>query len=170
MLSYTFLISIFAPKKGQPWVPPLPPAPIDIRGFFRTQIDLDFWSILGANFFPSWSYFGTKNPSKTHLKSKRFFDRFFDATLVPQSCPNGSQNHPKFIKNISQTESGLKNVIFSEIAPRLGETLIFESSRSQKRSQNRSKTVQEPIKNPTNKSIDVWIDFLMFWAPFWLSK
>ena len=59
---------------------------------------------------------------------------------------NGSQNHQKSFKNHSRTESGLKNVIFSKLAPRLHENTIFEVSGTskfskidQKRSRNHSK-------------------------------
>ena len=119
---------------------------------------------------PNLTPFGSQNRPKIHPKSDRFFDRFLDTILMPKWCPNGSQNHPKSIKNPSQTEPDLKNVIFSKIAPRLGETLIFEGPRSPKRSQNRPKTVQEPIKNPTKNSIEFWIDFLMILGSFWLPK
>ena len=87
---------------------------------------------------------------------------------------NSSQNHPKSIKNQSKTESGLKNVIFWKIAPRLSETFIFEGSGFPKHSQNLQKTVQEPIKNPTKILIEFWIDFLVIseqsWFPKWLQN
>ena len=88
-----------------------------------------------------------------------------------QNAPqNGSQNHPKSVKNQSRTVSGLKNVIFSKIAPRLGETLIFEGPGSPKPSQNQPKMLQEPIKNPTKISIEFWMDFVVILASFWLPK
>ena len=77
-----------------------------------------------------------QSPSRSDPKIHQFFRRF----LNPVWCRFGSQNdfqiHPKSLKNQSKTESGLKNVIFSKIAPRLHENTIFEDSGSPKPSQN----------------------------------
>ena len=83
---------------------------------------------------------------------------------MPKWCPNGSQNYPKSIKNPSQTESGLKNVIFSKIAPRLHETLIFEGPGSPKHPQSQPKTL---LKNRIDFCIDFWTVFFLILAPFW---
>ena len=95
----------------------------------------------------------------------------FSMRFVSQNGPqNGSQDHQTSLKNQSKTVSGLKNVIFWKIAPRLGETLFFEGPGSPKPSQNQPKMLQEPIKNPTKISIEFWMDFVVILAPFWLPQ
>ena len=63
------------------------------------------------------------------------------------------------MKNQSKIASGLKNVSFSKIAPRLGETRILQGPGFPKHSQNPQKTVQELIKNPNKISTDFLLDF-----------
>ena len=91
----------------------------------------------------------SKTPSRSDQKIHQFFNRFCNPFWQHFCSNNRSQNHPKSCKNQSKTESGLKNVIFRKIAPRLRETLILEGPGSPKPSQNRPKTLQKPIKNPT---------------------
>ena len=61
-------------------------------------------------------------------------------------------------------------MIFWKIAPRLGETLIFQGPGSPTPSQNQPKMLHEPIKNPTNISIEFWMDFVLILAEVWLQK
>ena len=134
---------------------------------------------------------------KTHQKSILIFDRFLepklgqngsklDAQILPKSIQNlidvlidfwmrfwsqnDAQNHQQLFKNLSRTESDLKNVIFSKIAPRYHESSIFEGPGCRKQYQNWAKTVQEPLKNPIEILIEFWIVFSLILALFWLPK
>ena len=108
----------------------------------------------------------SKTPSRSDQKIHQFFNRFFNPFWCQFGSQNDFQNHTKSFKNQSKTASGLKNVIFRKMAPRLGETLILEGPGSPKPSQNQQKTLQKPIKNPTKNSIMFSIDLLMMLALF----
>ena len=159
---------------GPPWPPPrdsgLPKSRFVVHPFFLQKSTLIFDRFLK----PKLHQNGPKMGAKIHPKSIQnlidFFIDFWMRFWSQNGSRNGPQDHQKSWKNQSRTVSGLKNVIFSKIAPRLHENTIFEGSGSPKRSQNWPKTVQEPLQNPTEMLIEFWIDFLLILAPFWLPK
>ena len=102
----------------------------EIGLFYSSMLALIFERFFQLKLVQNGAILGFQILPKSIQNLMTFFIDFWMRFWSQNAPQNSSQNHAKSIKNPSKTESGLKNVIFLKIAPRLHVAIMLLFARS----------------------------------------